>query len=151
MTGKHLAFHSEVLKRLQGLTSAQQLFGNLFMSSAEFLYVRSESGDSPKLFFARFRQRSKSKQEYLDPFNCLTMAFNQGYGSRLMSHVKDYSRNHLDTDHFLTYADNYAIGYFKKQVLQRRKHVPWLIDFKSGIHHGNFVGQINMDGIYQGL
>ena len=33
-----------------------------------------------------------------------------------MSHVKNYCKNHLNTDHFLTYADNYAIGYFKKQV-----------------------------------
>lgn len=32
-----------------------------------------------------------------------------------MSHVKDYVRHAHDVRHFLTYADNYAIGYFKKQ------------------------------------
>ncbi|KAL2911493.1 histone acetyltransferase [Polyrhizophydium stewartii] len=40
----------------------------------------------------------------------------QGYGSRLMSHVKDYVRETYDIWNFLTYADNYAVGYFKKQV-----------------------------------
>ncbi|KAL3900755.1 MAG: hypothetical protein SGCHY_001128 [Lobulomycetales sp.] len=39
----------------------------------------------------------------------------KGYGARLMSHVKDYVRHAHDVRHFLTYADNYAIGYFKKQ------------------------------------
>jgi hypothetical protein len=32
-----------------------------------------------------------------------------------MSHVKDYVRHAHDVRHFLTYADNMAIGYFKKQ------------------------------------
>ena len=33
-----------------------------------------------------------------------------------MSHVKDYVARALDIQYFLTYADNFAIGYFKKQV-----------------------------------
>ena len=41
----------------------------------------------------------------------------KGYGSHLMNHLKDYVREaHPGVEHFLTYADNYAIGYFKKQV-----------------------------------
>jgi hypothetical protein len=41
----------------------------------------------------------------------------QGYGSFMMNQVKDYVRKaHPTITHFLTYADNYAIGYFKKQV-----------------------------------
>lgn len=40
----------------------------------------------------------------------------KGFGARLMCHVKDYVRIAHDVHHFLTYADNYAIGYFKKQV-----------------------------------
>lgn len=39
----------------------------------------------------------------------------RGSRARLMSHVKDYVRHAHDVRHFLTYADNYAIGYFKKQ------------------------------------
>ena len=34
-----------------------------------------------------------------------------------MNHLKDYVKEaHPRINHFLTYADNYAVGYFKKQV-----------------------------------
>lgn len=33
-----------------------------------------------------------------------------------MNHLKDHVKSASDVMHFLTYADNYAIGYFKKQV-----------------------------------
>jgi hypothetical protein len=33
-----------------------------------------------------------------------------------MNHLKDYVKSSTSCMHFLTYADNYAIGYFKKQV-----------------------------------
>ncbi|KAJ3126220.1 histone acetyltransferase [Nowakowskiella sp. JEL0407] len=39
----------------------------------------------------------------------------KGYGARLMSWVKDHVREAHEINHFLTYADNFAIGYFKKQ------------------------------------
>lgn len=32
-----------------------------------------------------------------------------------MNHLKEYVKGH-GIQYFLTYADNYAIGYFKKQV-----------------------------------
>ncbi len=38
----------------------------------------------------------------------------KGYGTRLMNHLKDYCAS-INMFRFLTYADNYAIGYFKKQ------------------------------------
>lgn len=39
----------------------------------------------------------------------------------MMNQVKDYVRKaHPTITHFLTYADNYAIGYFKKQVCRFR-------------------------------
>lgn len=38
----------------------------------------------------------------------------KGYGTHLMNHLKDYSTR-KDIRHFLTYADEFAIGYFKKQ------------------------------------
>lgn len=40
----------------------------------------------------------------------------QGYGTHLMNHLKEYHIKH-NILYFLTYADEYAIGYFKKQVL----------------------------------
>lgn len=39
----------------------------------------------------------------------------KGYGTHLMNHLKDYHINH-NIHHFLTYADEHAIGYFKKQA-----------------------------------
>lgn len=39
----------------------------------------------------------------------------KGYGTHLMNHLKDYHVKH-HIYHFLTYADEYAIGYFKKQA-----------------------------------
>lgn len=38
----------------------------------------------------------------------------KGYGTHLMNHLKDYHIKH-NIYHFLTYADQFAIGYFKKQ------------------------------------
>ncbi|KAH8962626.1 hypothetical protein BDL97_05G111200 [Sphagnum fallax] len=39
----------------------------------------------------------------------------KGYGTRLMNHLKQYSRDVDGLTHFLTYADNNAVGYFTKQ------------------------------------
>lgn len=38
----------------------------------------------------------------------------KGYGTRLMNKLKDHCKNN-GLNYFLTYADNNAIGYFKKQ------------------------------------
>jgi len=39
----------------------------------------------------------------------------KGCGTHVMSHLSDYVKAASDMMHFLTYADNFAIGYFKKQ------------------------------------
>ena len=39
----------------------------------------------------------------------------KGYGAHLMAHLKDYVRATSPIMHFLTYADNFATGYFRKQ------------------------------------
>lgn len=62
----------------------------------------------------------------------------KGYGAHLMSHLKDYVKATSDVMHFLTYADNYAIGYFKKQgftkeiTLERRKWMGYIKDYEGG-------------------
>nr|CAB3257876.1 histone acetyltransferase KAT2A [Phallusia mammillata] len=47
----------------------------------------------------------------------------KGYGTHLMNHLKEY---HIKQNvlHFLTYADEYAIGYFKKQGFSKEINVP---------------------------
>ncbi|XP_031742921.1 histone acetyltransferase GCN5-like, partial [Cucumis sativus] len=39
----------------------------------------------------------------------------KGYGTRLMNHFKQHARDVDGLTHFLTYADNNAVGYFTKQ------------------------------------
>nr|DAD19712.1 TPA_asm: hypothetical protein HUJ06_021175 [Nelumbo nucifera] len=40
----------------------------------------------------------------------------KGYGTRLMNHLKQHARDVDGLTHFLTYADNNAVGYFVKQI-----------------------------------
>jgi histone acetyltransferase len=40
----------------------------------------------------------------------------RGFGTRLMNHTKAMARDRDHIGYFLTYADNNAVGYFKKQV-----------------------------------
>ncbi|KAF9099778.1 histone acetyltransferase [Mortierella sp. GBA35] len=62
----------------------------------------------------------------------------KGYGSHLMNHLKDYISENTDVQHFLTYADNYAIGYFKKQgftkdiTLDRSIWMGYIKDYEGG-------------------
>lgn len=62
----------------------------------------------------------------------------KGYGQHLMNHLKDYVKESSDVMHFLTYADNYAIGYFKKQgftkeiSLPRSVWVGYIKDYEGG-------------------
>lgn len=60
----------------------------------------------------------------------------KGYGTHLMNHLKDYHvRNNIL--HFLTYADEHAIGYFKKQgfsediKLPRSVYQGYIKDYES--------------------
>ncbi|GMH37399.1 hypothetical protein BSKO_05272 [Bryopsis sp. KO-2023] len=39
----------------------------------------------------------------------------KGFGTRLMNHTKEYAQTQDNISHFLTYADNNAVGYFLKQ------------------------------------
>lgn len=47
----------------------------------------------------------------------------KGYGTHLMNHIKDYHIKH-NVLHFLTFADEYAIGYFKKQGFSKEIKLP---------------------------
>ncbi|XP_065053694.1 histone acetyltransferase KAT2A-like isoform X1 [Rhopilema esculentum] len=56
------------------------------------------------------------KQNFTEIVFCAVSSNEQvkGYGTHMMNHVKDYHIKH-NVLNFLTYADEYAIGYFKKQ------------------------------------
>lgn len=62
----------------------------------------------------------------------------RGYGAHLMNHLKDYVKNTSPIKYFLTYADNYAIGYFKKQgftkevTLDKKVWMGYIKDYEGG-------------------
>ncbi|ORX63145.1 hypothetical protein DM01DRAFT_1379671 [Hesseltinella vesiculosa] len=84
--------------------------------------------------------RPFNDQEFAEIVFCAIASTEQvkGYGSHLMNHLKDYVMNHTPIQHFLTYADNYATGYFRKQgftteiSLDRRKWVGFIKDYEGG-------------------
>jgi len=55
-----------------------------------------------------------------------------------MAHLKDYVKATSDVMYFLTYADNYAIGYFKKQgftkeiTLEKSRWMGYIKDYEGG-------------------
>jgi len=62
----------------------------------------------------------------------------RGYGTRLMNHLKEFAKDKEKLTHFLTYADNNAIGYFQKQgftkeiFLERAKWGGFIKDYDGG-------------------
>ncbi|MCJ1312712.1 histone acetyltransferase [Agyrium rufum] len=63
----------------------------------------------------------------------------KGYGAHMMHHLKDYVKATAPTiQHFLTYADNYAIGFFKKQgftkdiTLEKLLWMGYIKDYEGG-------------------
>lgn len=63
----------------------------------------------------------------------------KGYGSYLMNHMKEQAKREGPlVQHFLTYADNYAVGYFQKQgftkdiTLDRSIWVGFIKDYDGG-------------------
>ncbi|QPG77081.1 histone acetyltransferase [Brettanomyces nanus] len=62
----------------------------------------------------------------------------RGYGAHMMNHLKTYVRGTMDVKYFLTYADNYAIGYFKKQgftkeiTLPKKLWMGYIKDYEGG-------------------
>ncbi|GAA5901983.1 hypothetical protein JCM6882_000159 [Rhodosporidiobolus microsporus] len=74
----------------------------------------------------------------------------KGYGSHLMNHLKDHVKASTKCMHFLTYADNYAIGYFKKQgftkeiQLDRSVWAGYIKDYEGGtIMHCSMLPRVN--------
>lgn len=74
----------------------------------------------------------------------------KGYGTHLMNHLKEYHIKH-EILNFLTYADEYAIGYFKKQVSAllvpwHKIQLKWMLNYiaKDVCLTSSFVSQMKM-------
>ncbi|XP_020228062.1 histone acetyltransferase GCN5 [Cajanus cajan] len=63
----------------------------------------------------------------------------KGYGTRLMNYLKQFARDLDGLTHFLTYADNNAVGYFIKQGFTKEIHLDkdrwqgYIKDYDGGI------------------
>jgi len=84
------------------------------------------------------RQLRADQGKFLTSVN-LSDANEQGYGSHLMNALKDHVRAaHPTINYFLTYADNYAVGYFRKQgfskeiSFDRERWVGYIKDYEGG-------------------
>ena len=61
----------------------------------------------------------------------------KGYGTRLMNQLKQYAKT-IKLTHFLTYADNFALGYFSKQgftkhiTMPRERWAGYIKDYDGG-------------------
>lgn len=98
---------------------------------------------SVDLFDWRYRgitYRPFNGREFAEIVFCAISSDQQvkGYGAHLMSHLKDYVKATSPIKHFLTYADNYAIGYFKKQgftkeiTLEKPRWMGYIKDYEGG-------------------
>lgn len=94
-----------------------------------------------KLTFRRgITYRPFSGRQFAEIVFCAISSDQQvkGYGAHLMSHLKDYVKATSPIQHFLTYADNYAIGYFKKQgftkeiSLEKSRWMGYIKDYEGG-------------------
>ncbi|CCF56741.1 hypothetical protein KAFR_0B04450 [Kazachstania africana CBS 2517] len=80
------------------------------------------------------------RREFAEIVFCAISSTEQvrGYGAHLMNHLKDYVKNTSNIKYFLTYADNYAIGYFKKQgftkeiTLDKKIWMGYIKDYEGG-------------------
>lgn len=83
-----------------------------------------------------------------DRFEC------QGYGTRLMNKLKTHSQS-VDIEYFLTYADNNAIGYFRKQGFSNSPKMPrsrwrgYIKDYDGGTLMECYINKtIDFNNIY---
>ncbi|KAH7393807.1 histone acetyltransferase GCN5 [Phaeosphaeria sp. MPI-PUGE-AT-0046c] len=79
-------------------------------------------------------------QEFAEIVFCAVSSDQQvkGYGAHLMAHLKDYVKASSPVMHFLTYADNFATGYFQKQGFSKEITLPksdwmgYIKDYEGG-------------------
>lgn len=65
-------------------------------------------------------------RDFMEIAFCAITATEQvrGYGTHMMNHLKEAMRE-ISMMHFLTFADNFAVGYFKKQGFTREIRLPY--------------------------
>ncbi|KAJ3030622.1 UNVERIFIED_CONTAM: histone acetyltransferase [Siphonaria sp. JEL0065] len=99
-----------------------------------------KTGHTPAKVVAGISYRPFLDRRFAEIVFCAVSSTEQvrGYGARLMSHTKDHVVSVLGIQYFLTYADNFAIGYFKKQgfttdiTLDKSVWMGYIKDYEGG-------------------
>lgn len=105
--------------------------------------------------------RPFDEQEFAEIVFCAISSAEQvkGFGGYLMNHTKEYVKErHPNIHYFLTYADNYAVGYFKKQgftadiTFPRDKWAGFIKDYEGGtLMQCRMVDSVNYREVYKML
>ena len=86
--------------------------------SAAYAFGSLQTRIFPKLFSARSQRASRlltSAHAFYSLQTHWQLLQVKGYGTHMMNHLKDFHVRVARVHHFLTYADEFALGYFKKQ------------------------------------
>lgn len=85
------------------------------------LCIMKDEGKARKKVIGGICFRPFHSQKFAEIVFCAITSDEQvkGYGTRIMNHLKEHVKQE-GIEYFLTYADNYAIGYFKKQGFSRQ-------------------------------
>ncbi|KAI1719633.1 bromodomain-containing protein [Ditylenchus destructor] len=91
--------------------------------------------------------RPFKEQGFIEIVFCAITADEQvkGYGTLMMNHLKDFQVNTCRIFHLLTYADEFAIGYFKKQdfitdiALAPQKYKGYIKEYEGATLMGCFL------------
>ncbi|KAJ3054090.1 histone acetyltransferase [Rhizophlyctis rosea] len=94
----------------------------------------------PMNVVAGITYRPFPKRRFAEIVFCAVASHEQvaGFGKRLMGYTKDHVTTEHDVKYFLTYADNYATGYFRKQgftteiTLDKSVWVGYIKDYEGG-------------------
>ena len=105
------------------------------------LFINDHSHAEHFLYFRGITYRPFNSRSFAEIVFCAISSDQQvkGYGAHLMAHLKDFVKAHSpEIEHFLTYADNYAIGYFRKQgftkdiTLDKHLWMGYIKDYEGG-------------------
>mmetsp|Transcript_16918 Transcript_16918/g.18883 ORF Transcript_16918/g.18883 Transcript_16918/m.18883 type:complete len:204 (+) Transcript_16918:94-705(+) len=89
------------------------------------IILKKVGDDRPKELIGGVVYRPFYEQKFFEIafLTIVTTEQYKGYGTRIMNVLKNYAQS-KDIDYFVTYADNHAIEYFKKQGFSTKLRIP---------------------------
>ncbi|OEH77943.1 histone acetyltransferase [Cyclospora cayetanensis] len=133
---RHAALQSSFLVSESGLGFLSRDFGSAREEQSGLISFACLTNDRQPLHSMALvaaknifsRQLPKMPREYIKFAEVAFLAVTsseqvKGYGTRLMNHLKEHVKK-SGIEYFLTYADNFAVGYFRKQGFTQKISMP---------------------------